>query len=194
MLRKPLVASRHAQSVLQRTHALIIHHSRAARSRSLATRPGPGPGPSKGPSLPPKRAPRWNPPSPKPSQRPYSHHHHHPATPPQARTLSNRLKDLSRKYGWAAVGVYFGLSILDFPLCFMAVRLVGAERIGEWERRLVSRFWDVVGAVVPSVQRRGESTADGDGAREEVGKSVERNVDEAKRHDAETASKCPKHH
>lgn len=45
-------------------------------------------------------------------------------------SLSGRLKKLSREYGWSAVGVYFGLSILDFPFCFLFVRLVGAEKIG----------------------------------------------------------------
>src|ERR1700761_6777783 len=41
----------------------------------------------------------------------------------QPLSFSARFKELSRKYGWAAVGVYFGLSALDFPFCFLAVRL-----------------------------------------------------------------------
>lgn len=46
--------------------------------------------------------------------------------------LSARLKKLSREYGWAAVGVYLGLSVLDFPFCFLLVRIVGTDKIGAW--------------------------------------------------------------
>jgi hypothetical protein len=52
--------------------------------------------------------------------------------------LSARFKKLSREYGWAAVGVYFALSILDFPFCFLLVRVVGTEKIGELEHWVVS--------------------------------------------------------
>lgn len=45
-------------------------------------------------------------------------------------TLSQKLKRLSKEYGWSAVGVYFALSILDFPLCFLLVRIVGTDTIG----------------------------------------------------------------
>lgn len=45
-------------------------------------------------------------------------------------SLSGRFKKLSREYGWSAVGVYFALSVLDFPFCFLLVRIVGTERIG----------------------------------------------------------------
>lgn len=46
-------------------------------------------------------------------------------------SLSQRLKKLSKEYGWTAVGVYFGLSVLDFPFCFLLVKVVGTERIGK---------------------------------------------------------------
>lgn len=45
-------------------------------------------------------------------------------------SLSGRLRKLSREYGWAAVGVYLGLSVLDFPFCFLLVKWAGTERIG----------------------------------------------------------------
>ncbi len=45
-------------------------------------------------------------------------------------TLGARLKRLFREYGWTATGVYFALSLLDFPFCFLLVRNVGTERIG----------------------------------------------------------------
>lgn len=47
-------------------------------------------------------------------------------------SLSGRFKKLSREYGWSAVGVYFALSVLDFPFCFLLVRVVGTERIGAY--------------------------------------------------------------
>ena len=52
-------------------------------------------------------------------------------------SLSARLKKLSREYGWSAVGVYFALSALDFPFCFLAVRLLGTERIGYLEHQVL---------------------------------------------------------
>ncbi|KAI0453443.1 hypothetical protein F5B21DRAFT_283006 [Xylaria acuta] len=58
--------------------------------------------------------------------------------------LSARLRKLSREYGWAAVGVYLSLSILDFPFCFLLVRVVGTDRIGELEEWVVSRAVKVI--------------------------------------------------
>ncbi|KAF4471062.1 N-acetyltransferase NAT2 [Fusarium albosuccineum] len=49
----------------------------------------------------------------------------------EPKSLTARLKKLTKEYGWATVGVYFGLSVLDFPFCFLFVRIVGAETIGE---------------------------------------------------------------
>jgi hypothetical protein len=61
---------------------------------------------------------------------------------------------LSREYGWAALGVYLGLSALDFPFCFVAVRLLGVERIGHWEHVVVQSAKDVFRSVWP--QKEGE--------------------------------------
>ena len=47
-------------------------------------------------------------------------------------TLGGRLKKLSREYGWSAVGVYFLLSAADFPFCYLLVKYLGTERIGEF--------------------------------------------------------------
>lgn len=49
---------------------------------------------------------------------------------PEKLSLGARLKKLSREYGWSAVGVYLALSVLDFPFCFLLVRVVGTETIG----------------------------------------------------------------
>lgn len=78
-----------------------------------------------------------------------------PSSDPSAQkslSISGRFKELSRKYGWAAVGVYFGLSLLDFPFCFLAVRLIGPDRIGEAEHAIVQTFWSAVGSVAPSMR------------------------------------------
>lgn len=50
---------------------------------------------------------------------------------PAKLSLGARLKKLSKEYGWSAVGVYLGLSVLDFPFCFLLVRIVGTETIGQ---------------------------------------------------------------
>ena len=60
------------------------------------------------------------------------------STPPSTTSesspsLSARLRKLSREYGWSALGVYFLLSALDFPFCFLAVRGLGTEVVGRWE-------------------------------------------------------------
>lgn len=65
--------------------------------------------------------------------------------------MSARFRDLSRRYGYAAVGVYLGLSVIDFPFCFLAVRLVGPERVGEVEHAIVDAFWSIISVVVPSM-------------------------------------------
>ena len=44
--------------------------------------------------------------------------------------FSARLKKMMKEYGWTALGVYLGLSVLDFPFCFALVRAVGTDRIG----------------------------------------------------------------
>jgi len=66
-------------------------------------------------------------------------------------TLSQRMKKLSREYGWSALGVYLLLSALDFPFCFLAVRLLGTDRIGRWEHNLVEGVKSVVRFVAPQL-------------------------------------------
>ena len=48
--------------------------------------------------------------------------------------------------------MYFGLSVLDFPFCFLAVRFIGTESIGEAEHALVNAFWSLVGLVLPDMR------------------------------------------
>src|SRR3569833_3453067 len=49
----------------------------------------------------------------------------------EPQSLSARLIKLSRDYGWSAAGVYLALTVLDFPFCFLLVRIIGTDRIGE---------------------------------------------------------------
>lgn len=59
------------------------------------------------------------------------------STAKESLSLSQRLKKLSKEYGWSAVGVYLTLSVLDFPFCFLLVRIVGTDRIGESHSRSI---------------------------------------------------------
>ncbi|OSS43443.1 hypothetical protein B5807_11830 [Epicoccum nigrum] len=73
----------------------------------------------------------------------------HLGSPEPTQSLSQKLKALSKEYGWAALGVYLGLSALDFPICFLAVRLLGTDRIGHYEEVLKDGFWNLVRLVIP---------------------------------------------
>lgn len=42
--------------------------------------------------------------------------------------------------------------MLDFPFCFLAVQLIGPERIGEAEHAVVDGFWHLVAYVMPSMK------------------------------------------
>ncbi|GME49598.1 hypothetical protein GTA08_BOTSDO00960 [Neofusicoccum parvum] len=75
-------------------------------------------------------------------------------SPAAAPSLSQRLRKLSREYGWVALGVYLGLSVLDFPFCFLAVRMLGTDRIGRWEHAVVSAFWSAVHVAFPNVHQQ----------------------------------------
>lgn len=71
-------------------------------------------------------------------------------------SLSQRLKKLSQEYGWSALGVYLGLSALDFPFCFLAVRMLGTERIGYAEHAVVETFWSIVRIPFPNLGKKAE--------------------------------------
>lgn len=86
------------------------------------------------------------------SSKPNGSHHDptpHLGSPEPAQSLSQKLKALSKEYGWAALGVYLGLSALDFPICFLAVRLLGTDRIGHYEEVVKDGFWNLVRLVIP---------------------------------------------
>ncbi|KAL2819938.1 hypothetical protein BDW59DRAFT_151132 [Aspergillus cavernicola] len=66
-------------------------------------------------------------------------------------SLSQRLKTLSREYGWSALWIYLFLSALDFPFCFAAVKLLGADKIGHYEHVVVEKVKGVVDGVWPGL-------------------------------------------
>lgn len=80
-------------------------------------------------------------------------------------SISQRLKKLSREYGWAALYIYLGLSALDFPFCFLAVKWIGTDTIGHYEHVIVGTVkewlaWPLggdVGAKVGEVIDKAES-------------------------------------
>ncbi|KAF2184366.1 hypothetical protein K469DRAFT_688836 [Zopfia rhizophila CBS 207.26] len=81
----------------------------------------------------------------------------HLGSPEPAPSLSQRLRKLSREYGWSALGVYLALSALDFPFCFLAVRMLGTERIGHYEHVVIEAFWNVLRIPFPNVGKGKES-------------------------------------
>ena len=78
----------------------------------------------------------------------------HLTSPNSSLSLSQRLRKLSREYGWSVFGVYLLLTALDFPFCFIAVRLLGTERIGVWEREIVEWVKRAIPVQIPAKWRR----------------------------------------
>ncbi|KAL4911728.1 hypothetical protein BDW62DRAFT_196362 [Aspergillus aurantiobrunneus] len=70
-------------------------------------------------------------------------------SPSATPSLSQRLKTLSREYGWSALWIYLFLSALDFPFCFAAVRFLGADKIGHYEHVVVESVKGFVNKVWP---------------------------------------------
>ena len=81
-------------------------------------------------------------------------------------SLSQRLRKLSREYGWSALGVYLLLSAIDFPLCFVAVRFFGAERIGHIEHVIVGSVRNAIAAVWPRSEPVASETASNGGGKD----------------------------
>lgn len=99
----------------------------------------------------------------------------------EATSLSQRLRKLSREYGWAAVGVYFALSALDFPFCFAAVRLLGVERIGHFEHVVVQSAKDAFHSVWPQSETKPQDEGEGEDTQTSLVLAEERNQEEASR-------------
>jgi hypothetical protein len=93
-------------------------------------------------------------------------------SPKPTPSLSQRLRKLSREYGWSALGVYFMLSALDFPFCFLAVRLLGTERIGRWEHAVIGTFWDLLRIPFPDYVNNRQAVKAAEGPAEPESESV----------------------
>lgn len=96
-------------------------------------------------------------------------------SPEPSLSLSQRLRKLSREYGWSALGVYLALSALDFPFCFLAVRWVGTETIGYWESVVIDQFRKLIDLLPlsPSSGSQNVETAEAVGASVEGSEVVE---------------------
>ncbi|KAF2467064.1 uncharacterized protein BDR25DRAFT_267888 [Lindgomyces ingoldianus] len=80
----------------------------------------------------------------------------HLGSPEPAPSLSQRLRKLSREYGWSALGVYLVLGALDLPISFLLVRMLGAERIGHYEHVIVEAFRNLVRIPFPNFGKHSE--------------------------------------
>jgi hypothetical protein len=81
----------------------------------------------------------------------------HLGSPEPALSLSQRFRKLSREYGWLALWVYLGLSVLDFPFCFLLVRTLGVERIGHYEHVIVDSIKSALRIPFPSMWKEAEA-------------------------------------
>lgn len=81
------------------------------------------------------------------------------------------MKKLSREYGWGALGVYLALTALDFPFCFLAVRMLGTDRIGHWEHVILEALRGLVKWPLPEVAQD-KIDAAGDLVSEKVSEAV----------------------
>ncbi|EAS33202.3 uncharacterized protein CIMG_04226 [Coccidioides immitis RS] len=93
------------------------------------------------------------------------------SSPPKPPSFSERMRKLSREYGWSALGIYLLLSALDFPFCFAAVRLLGVERIGHYEHVVVESMKNILRPIFGARKDTTENLYGGDVA---MATSVER--------------------
>lgn len=98
-------------------------------------------------------------------------------TPNSQLSLGQRMKKMSKDYGWAALFVYLGLSALDFPFCFLAVKLLGTDLIGHWEHVIVSNVkallqWPVSGTIHEQIGEIAQKVSDNIDATTEDGKRL----------------------
>lgn len=53
---------------------------------------------------------------------------------------SSGIQKLIKSYGYSALGVYLGLSMVDLPLCYLLVHLMGKEEIQKYENSVKQYF------------------------------------------------------
>lgn len=84
------------------------------------------------------------------------------------------------------MGIYLGLSAIDFPFCYLAVRWFGTERIAKVEHAIMDYFWTTLEKVAPGLMARRETKEALDAA-EEATRDADAAVAEKAKH--ENASK-----
>ncbi|KAH3664361.1 hypothetical protein WICMUC_005746 [Wickerhamomyces mucosus] len=55
------------------------------------------------------------------------------------------LKSLIQQYGYSALGIYFVLSCIDFPICFIIVHSVGVDKVKEFQSNIWNDFKKFIG-------------------------------------------------
>ncbi|KAK6510090.1 hypothetical protein TWF481_004802 [Arthrobotrys musiformis] len=86
-----------------------------------------------------------------------------------SQTVGERMRALFKEYGMSAVGVYFLLSVLDFPFCFLFVKMVGTEKIAHYEHIIVNGFWNVMPEAVRQFRPAATKEAKAEAERVAVG-------------------------
>ena len=74
------------------------------------------------------------------------------------------------------MGVYLALSALDFPFCFLAVKMVGPERVGQWEHAVIDAVRSVVQIPFPNLMKKKEDALIEAEAREAAAVKTEANA------------------
>ncbi|KAH0294246.1 hypothetical protein KCU62_g661, partial [Aureobasidium sp. EXF-3399] len=97
---------------------------------------------------------RWN------SSRPNPDPTSQLGSPTPQLSFFQRFKQLGKEYGWVVTGVYFGLSALDLPFCFLAVRGLGTDRVARWEHAIVGTVKDAIKAVMPDVGAKADDVVE----------------------------------
>lgn len=97
----------------------------------------------------------------------------------EGNSLSQRLRKLSREYGWATLGVYLALSALDFPFCFAAVRLLGVDRIGHLEHVVIQWVKETFKTVWPQTVNKSGEEGEDEADQGSLVRAEERNQEEA---------------
>ncbi|SMQ55543.1 unnamed protein product [Zymoseptoria tritici ST99CH_3D1] len=97
-------------------------------------------------------------------------------------SMSERMRAMSKKYGWTVVGIYLGLSAIDFPFCYLAVRWFGTERIAKVEHAIMDYFWTTLEKVAPGLMARRETKEALDAA-EEATRDADAAVAEKAKHE-----------
>ncbi|KAF8322062.1 hypothetical protein DL93DRAFT_1246196 [Clavulina sp. PMI_390] len=73
-----------------------------------------------------------------------------PTSDAAPKTLTGRLKALIKTHGWYALGMYAGLSALDFGLTFATIYFLGADKVSIVTNRVKDGMTQTIGWPAPS--------------------------------------------